>query len=206
MLLVTLKITVQEPLAGIVIPVKLKFVALAASEFGVVPTHVPPTAPPTAAIFVKLSVKAAPVRADGFMLTSVSVTVLVPPVWIAAGANAFEIVGGVNTSRFAVLLAAPATGVCAVVTPDVVFGFVPDVLLVTLKITVQLPFAGIVIPVKLKFVALAASKFGVVPAHVPVTLPPTALIFASVSVNAPPVNAAALGLVSVKVTTLVPPG
>jgi hypothetical protein len=50
------------------------------------------------------------------------------------------------------------------------------VLLVTLKITVQLLLAGIVIPVKLSAVAPAARVFGVVPAQVPVTAPPRALM------------------------------
>jgi hypothetical protein len=49
-------------------------------------------------------------------------------------------------------------------------------LLVTLKITVQLLLAGIVIPVKLSAVAPAPRLFGVVPAQVPVTAPPTALM------------------------------
>jgi hypothetical protein len=64
-----------------------------------------------------------------------------------AGANALAMVGrGERRHRqVAVLLAAPAVGVCAVVTPDVVLGLAPTVLLVTLKITVQLPLAGIVI-------------------------------------------------------------
>ena len=193
-------------MAGIVMPVKLRAVALAANVFGVVPTHVPVTAPPTALIFASVSVNAAPVRFDGFVLPRVSVTVLELPDWIAAGANAFAIVASAKTDRLAVLLAAPAIAVCVVVTPDVVFGFVPSVLLVTLKITVHEPLAGIVMPVKLRAVALAANVFGVVPAHVPVTAPPTALIFASVSVNEALPRAAAFELVNVSVTVELPPG
>ena len=193
-------------MAGIVIPVKLSAVALAASEFGVVPAHVPVTEPPEALMFTSVSVNAPPVNAAAFGLPMVSVTTLVPPDWIAAGANAFEIVASAKTDRLAVLLAAPAIGVCVVVTPDVVFGFVPSVLLVTLKITVHEPLAGIVMPLKLRAVALAASVFGVVPTHVPPTAPPTAAIFTSVSVNEPLPRAAAFELVSVSVTTLVPPG
>src|SRR5271165_2622150 len=105
------------------------------------------------------------------------------------------------TVRVAVLLAAPATGVCVLVTPEVVLGLPPAVLLVTLKITVQLLLAGMVIPVKLSAVAPAAKVFGVVPAQLPVTAPPAALMFVSVSVNAPPVRAEALPLASVRVTT-----
>ena len=113
--------TVQEPLAGIVMPVKLKFAALAASEFGVVPAQVPVTAPPAALMFVSVSVNAPPVNAEAFELVSVKVTVLVPPVGIDAGEKAFAIVGLAKTVRLAVLLAAP-TGVWLVVTPDAVFG------------------------------------------------------------------------------------
>ena len=62
-------------------------------------------------------------------------------------------VGGAKTERFAVLLAVPAVVVCVVVTPEVEFGFVPTVLLVTSKVTVQVTlFAGIVIPLKLSAV------------------------------------------------------
>jgi hypothetical protein len=104
-----------------------------------------------------------------------------------------------------VLLAAPAAGVCVVVTPEVVLGFPPTVLLVTLKVTVQLPFAGIAIPVKLSAVAPAARLFGVVPEQVPPTAPPSALMLTSVSENPPPVSAEALLLVSVNVTAELPP-
>ena len=108
-------------------------------------------------------------------------------------------VAGVETSAYLL------TVVCVVVTPEVVFGFTPSVVLVTLKITVQFPLAGIVIPVKLRAVALAAKVLGVVPTHVPVTDPPTALMLARVSVNAPPVSADALPFVRVRVTVEAPP-
>src|SRR5215210_3118750 len=109
-------------------------------------------------------------------------------------------VGRAKTDSVAVLLGAPATGVCAVVTPEVEFGLLPGVLLVTAKVTVQLLPAGMVMPVKLRAVAPAPSVFGVVPVQVPPTAPPTALILVSVSVNAPPVSAEPLGLLNVKVT------
>jgi hypothetical protein len=110
-----------------------------------------------------------------------------------------------DTVRVAVLLAAPAVVVCVVVTPEVVLGWAPGELLVTLKITVQLPLAGIVIPLKLRAVAPAVRDDGAVPLQVPVTAPPTALIFTSVSVNAPPVRLDALLFDNVNVTTDVPP-
>ena len=81
----------------------------------------------------------------------------------------------------------------------------PTVALVMLKVTVQLPLAGIVIPVKLSAVVPATKVLGVVPVQVPPTAPPAALMFTSVSVNAAPVKGAELALVSVRVTTDVPP-
>jgi hypothetical protein len=204
-LLVTAKVTVQEPLAGIVIPVKLKAVAPATSVFGVVPKQLPPTAPPTALIFTNVSVKAAPVSAEALLSLKVSVTVEVPPGVIVFGENAFAIVGEAKTVSVAILLAGPVSGVCVVATPEVWFGFAPGVLLVTAKVTVQELLAGMLIPVKLNAVAPAANVFGVVPVQVPPTAPPTALIFTSVSVNAPPVSGAAVELLNVKVTVELPP-
>jgi hypothetical protein len=205
-LLVTLKITVQLLLAGIVIPVKLSAVAPAARVFGVVPTQVPVTAPPAALMLARVSENAPPVSAEVLMFDSVNVTAELPPDAIVAGLNALAMVGVASavTVSVAVLLAAPAVGACVVVTPEVVLGFPPTVLLVTVKITVQLPLAGIVIPVKLRAVAPAARLFGVVPTQVPVTAPPNALMFTSVSLNAPPVSAELLPLASVNVTTEFP--
>jgi hypothetical protein len=174
--------------------------------FGVVPTQLPVTAPPTALILLSVSVNEAFVRVDALALPSVSVTVEVPPLWIAPGAKALAIVGRLNTTRLAVLLAAPGEGVWVEVTPDVVFGLVPCVLLVTAKVTVQELLAGIVMPVKPRAVAPAASVFGVVPTQVPPTAPPTALMFVSVSVKAAAVSAEAFELLKVKVTVDVPPG
>src|SRR5260370_626832 len=114
-------------------------------------------------------------------------------------------VGDASTVKIAVLLADPADGVCVVVTPDVVLGFPPTVLLVTLKVTVQLLLAGIVMPVKLSTVAPALSVDGVFPVQVPPTAPPTALMLDSVSVNAPPVRMEALLLDKVRVATELPP-
>jgi hypothetical protein len=201
-----LKVTVQLPFAGIVIPVKLSAAAPAARVFGVIPAQVPPTAPPSALMLTSVSENPPPVSAEALLFVSVRVTAEFPPDAIVAGLNALAMVGVASavTVRVAVLLAAPAAGVCVVVTPEVVLGFPPTVLLVTLKITVQLPFAGIAIPVKLSAVAPAGRVFGVVPTQVPPTAPPSALMLTSVSVNAPPVSAEALLLASVKVTTEFP--
>ena len=206
-MLVTLKVTVQLALAGIAIPVKLSAVAPALKEEGVVPAHVPPTAPPTALMLASVSVNAPAVRAEPLLLDSVTVTTELPPDAIEVGLNPLAIVGDAMlvTVRVAVLLTVPAVGVCVVVTPDVVLLLPPTVLLVTLNVTVQLLLAGIVIPVKLSAVAPAIKEEGVVPAQVPPTAPPAALMLASVSVNAPPVSAEPLLLDSVRVTTELPP-
>jgi len=203
--LVTLNVTVQLLLAGIVTPLKLSAVAPAVNVFGVVPTQVPPTAPPTALMFESVSVNAPPVSAVVLVFFKVSVTVEDPPDGIDAGLNALVMVGAASTVSVAVLLTLPAVGVCVVFTPEVAFGSEPAVELVTLNVTVQLPLAGIVIPLKLRAVAPAVSDVGVVPTQVPPTAPPNALIFESVSLNAPPVRAAVLLLVKVSVTVEDPP-
>jgi hypothetical protein len=201
---VTLNITVQLPLAGIVIPVKLRAVAPAVKVDGAVPTQVPPTAPPSALIFDSVSVNAPPVIAVALAFFKVSVTVELPPDTIDAGLNALAIVG-VPTSSIALLLAVPAAGVCVVVTPEVLLGSEPTVVLVTLNVTVQLPLLGMVIPVKLSAVAPAVKVEGAVPTQVPPTAPPSALIFDSASVKAPAVNAVVLAFFKVSVTVEDPP-
>ena len=143
-LLVTLKVTVQLPLPGMVIPEKVKEVWPAVK---LVPAaQLPPTTPPTALIFTSVSVNAAPVRADALLFVSVKVTVDVAPDSIEVGLKPLEMVGALNTVNVAVLLPVPAVGVWVVATPEVVLGLPPTVLLVTLKVTVQLPLAGMVIP------------------------------------------------------------
>ena len=111
-------------------------------------------------------------------------------------------VGAASTVRLAVLLPVPVV-VCVVVTPDVAFGCMPGMLLVTGKVTVQLPLAGMVIPEKLREVWPTVK---VVPAaHDPPTTPPTADMLVSESLNAAPVRAEALLFDSVKVTVGFPP-
>ena len=203
-LLVTLNVTVQLPALGILIPVKLIEVWPAVNVPGAVPVQVPPTAPPTALIFTRVSETAPPDRADALLFVNVRVTVELPPDAIDVGLKPLLILGATNTVRLAVLLAAPAD-VCVVVTPDVVLFWTPGVLLVTLKITVQLALAGMVIPLKLRAVWPAVNVLGVVPVQDPLTAPPTALMLVRVSVKAPLVRADVLTLVSVIVTTEVPP-
>jgi len=155
-------------------------------------------------MFARVSVKAPPVSVVGLLLARVRVTVELPPDCIVTGLNALAMVGAASTVRVAVLLAGPAVGVCVVVTPELVLFCTPMVLLVTLKVNVQLPLAGMAIPVKLRATDPALNWEGVVPAQLPPTAP-DALMWTNVSVNAPPVNCEALLLDRVRVTTEVPP-
>ena len=118
-----------------------------------------------------------------------------------------EIVGRASavTVNVGELLPVPAVGVCVVVTPEVVLGLAPSVVLVTLKVTVQLLLPGMVMPLKLRAVALALKLDGVVPAQVPPTAPPTALMFTRVSLNAALVRADPLLLIRLMVTTELEP-
>lgn len=91
-------------------------------------------------------------------------------------------------------------------TPDEVLGCSPAVVLVTENVTVQFPFAGMVIPEKLKEVAPADKTFDEAPTHVPPAAPPTAVIFDRLSVNEALVKAMlVLLLKSVSVTVELPP-
>ena len=119
--------------------------------------------------------------------------------------NAFVIVGEAGAFTFSVaeLLPVPAVCVCVVVTPPSI-RIVPALLLVTLNVTVQVPLAGILIPVKL----IAVSPTSTYPAwsrRMFPNAPATALILTRVSENAPPVRAVVLVLVRVRVTSEVPP-
>jgi hypothetical protein len=89
--------------------------------------------------------------------------------------------------------------------PEVALFCEPAAPPVTLNVTVQLPLAGIVMPVKLRDVWPDVKLDGVVPLHVPPTDPPAALMFTSVSVKAPPVSAVELPFANVNVTVEVPP-
>lgn len=91
--LVTAKLTVQLPLAGMVMPLKLSVVAPALSMTGVVPVQVPPTAPLTAVIPESMSVKDAPVNAIVCVFVSVRVTVELLPRVTLVGLNALLMVG-----------------------------------------------------------------------------------------------------------------
>jgi hypothetical protein len=153
------------------------------------------------------SVTATSVKAIVFAagLVMAIVKVEMPLTATEEGANALAICGGAITVKVAVLLVSPATGVSAVVTPEVVFGCSPAVALVTGKLTAQLELAGIVMPLKLKFVAPADKFAGVIPAQLPPVAPPTAVIFVKTSVNEAFVRLTGLLLLKVSVTVDCPP-
>ncbi len=134
-LLVTEKVTVQLLLAGIVIPLKLKAVAPADKLLGDVPVHVPPIAPATALILIRVSVNDAFVKADALLFDNVSVTTDVPPETIEVEPKALAIVGGAMTVKFAV--AAVPGLLLAVVTVLVVFVFNPTLAPVTVTLKRQ---------------------------------------------------------------------
>src|SRR5690348_4441878 len=113
-------------------------------------------------------------------------------------------VGGATTMRVAVLLVVPVPPSVELTAPVVLFT-VPAVVPVTVTVSVQLPPAAIVPPLRLMLVPAAVadgeplhvlvSPFGVFTLRPPV----------SVSLNATPLSATdALGLVMVKVSVVVP--
>lgn len=122
-----------QPATGRLGTVRLSAVAPTVSAgLLVVPTQVPPIVAELALILVSVSVKLELVNATELGLLRVKVIVLVPPGAIVAGLNALAIVGDTPfTTRLAMLDTEPAIGVCEVVTPDVVFGLVPTLVLVT---------------------------------------------------------------------------
>src|SRR5260370_1222763 len=105
---------------------------------------------------------------------------------MVGGLHALIPVAVLFTVRAAAWQEEPAEGVCVVVTPRVVLGLPPTVLLGTRKVTVQVLLAGIVIPLKLRAVAPGLRVAGVVPVQVPPTsfflmirLPPRSTLFPS---------------------------
>ena len=100
-----------------------------------------------------------------------NVIVDVPPEVIGLVPNAFAIVGCPYTNRLAVFETVPGVGTSVVVTPLVLFGFVPSVLEVTTTVTVQLPLAGMVMPLKLRLVAPAVKLLELAPVQVPPAFP-----------------------------------
>ena len=119
------------------------------------------------------SVNETPVRGTVLLLTKVKVKLVFRPIGNAGAPKALLMVGGAATTNVAMLLAAPAAGVSVVVTPEVLLLLTPVVLLVTAKITVQTPLAGMLIPEKVNTVA-PANK--VPPDAVPTQVPPNTVL------------------------------
>ena len=115
-----------------------------------------PAAKPAALMLMltSVSVKLAAVNAMALVLLKVKVIVEVPSAAIDVGRKALAMVAGSTaaTTRFAVLDTAPI-GAWVLDRPVVVvLGLVPAVVLVTVMVTVQLPFAGTVMPVNVSTV------------------------------------------------------
>jgi hypothetical protein len=204
-LLVTLNVTVQLLFAARPTPLKLSAVAPAVNVLGEVPVQVPPTEPPAALMLTSVSENEALCNIDALLLAMVRVTTDVPPDGMLVGLKPLEMVGAATTVKFTVLLPDPATGVWVEVTPDVLLGWTPGVVLVTLNVTVQVVLPAMPIPLKLRAVAPAVRVFGVVPVQVPPTAPPAALILTSVSENDALLTDGELALLRVNVTRDVPP-
>ena len=134
-------------------------------------------------------------------MVKVSVVVLFSAISVAP--NALVNVGRDCTVKLAVFDTKPGVGVCVVVTPEVVLGCTPAIVLFTLKVKVQLPLAGMVRPVMAMAVWLLAKLLLAAPAHVPPAVwTPAIDILVSVSVKLAPVSAIPLVLVNVNVIVL----
>lgn len=113
-------------------------------------------------------------------------------------------VGGASTVRLAVLEAAPAAGVCVVVTPLAVFELVPTLLLVTWTVIVH-PVTGRFGTFKLRLVAPTVNAgLLLVPTHVPPIVVELTLMFVKASVKLALLRGMVFGLLRVKVMVLVP--
>jgi hypothetical protein len=100
-------------------------------------------------ILVSVSLNAAPVSAKAFEFVMVKSIWLVPPIEIVGVTNTLAIVGAAALIVSVAVLDAVPVAASALDTPDVVLGNMPGVLDVATIVTVQLPLAGMVNPVKL---------------------------------------------------------
>ena len=114
-------------------------------------------------------------------------------------------VAGATTVRLTDVEPLP-TVVWSVVTPLAVFGYTPGVADVTITVTVQLPLAGIVIPLKFRLVAPFKRLLLVAPVQVPAAFwAPLIVMPVRVSVKVAFVNALVFGFVRLNVMIEVPP-
>ena len=135
---------------------------------------------------------------------TVNVSVETSPTAMVVGTKALVSTGVAGlTTRFAVFETKPVAA-CVLETPvDVVFGLVPAFELVTSTETTQLPFIGMVNPVKFSAVWLLVS--GLEPPQPTTVCAPETDILTSVSENPALVSAMPLLLVRVKLLVEVPP-
>jgi len=209
--LVTTAVMVQLEFAAMVAPLRL--------------IAVPPTAragvnvPPQVFVVVsgvametpagKASLKATPFNAMlPFGLVTVIVSVEVPPDGIVAGVNAFVMLGAAVVVTSSVALAVPPVPALVETTADVVLVTNPSVALVTFTVTVQLPPAATVPPLRLIAVPPTTGVGVSVPPQVLLTINGVAMETppGKVSVKPTPVSATpAFGLVTVMARADVPP-
>ena len=149
-LLVTFTVTVQVAWPEFIAPAENEIVPPPAPALMTPAGQVLPAAgvAATKTLVGRVSTKPNPVCA-GFPapLVIVKVNVEVPPISMVLSANAL-LTDACITAKFAVGAPAPATGVCVVATPLVVFGNAAlSVELVTCSVTVQVALTGNVKPV-----------------------------------------------------------
>ena len=161
---------VQEPFAGTVPPASETLPAVLvttppAQLVAVLP--LPARTRPDPGANGKVSVILVIVIAAALGFVTVMVSVDTPPETMLAGRNALAIPGAAAvTVRFAVFDAAPIAD-SAVVTPEGVLGKTPATLPETGIVTVQVPVAGIVSPVKVSAVWPAVKLLLAAPTQVP---------------------------------------
>jgi hypothetical protein len=148
-LLVTLTVTVHVAWPAFMVPAENEITPLPALAPIDPAGQVVPAAgvAATTTLVGKVSTKPKPVCAGlPAPLVMVKVNTEVPPISMAVGANAL-LMDACTTARFAVAAPTPATGVCVVTTPLVVFGNAAlTVALVTGIVTVQVAPTGSVKP------------------------------------------------------------
>ena len=169
--------------------------------------HVPVTAFDCSLRFAGIvSLNATPLRAIVFGLFTVKLNVLVWPTTIVDGVTDFVTVGGDATVRFAV--AVWPVPPLVLDTVPVVFVFAPDVVPVTLTLTVHVPPAAIVPPenVRLVFPAAGANVGAPHPDVLAAGVAATCVPAGNGSLKATPVSGSGLpaGFVSVNVSVDVP--
>jgi hypothetical protein len=147
------------------------------------------------------------VIAEALPFVMVIVSVEVPPGLIVAGEKAFVIDGAVAVTVSAAVFDAGPVGAWALDRPEVVLLSVPATVPRTTTVTVHESDAGTVSPLNVSAACPAVKLLPPAPAHVPPPAPVASITMPAgiVSVKPALVSVIGFGLVSVKVTVLVPP-